>query len=169
MSTRVKEFFRKHRPMANAATQGSRIFPDTVLSAAFVESGGGRSQLSSKYNNYFGVKAGSNWKGAVVRLNTREVINGKQVMMLEPFRVYDSPEASFRDYVRLVSSPRYVRAGVTRAATPAAQIAAIKKGGYATDPNYVEVLTRILRASGAAAGALGVIAAIVIAYTLINH
>jgi mannosyl-glycoprotein endo-beta-N-acetylglucosaminidase/stage II sporulation protein P len=61
------------------------------------------------------------------------------------FRVYNSFEDSATDYIRfLKTNPRYTNAGVFTAKTPQEQIEAIKRAGYATAPNYVELVMGII-------------------------
>lgn len=165
----VKTFFSKYKTDAQKATVGSKIFPETVLSAGALESALGKSVLAARYNNFFGVKASKNWKGKVISLPTVEYLNGKKVTLNQNFRWYDSPADSFADYVRLVSSPRYVRAGVTSAKTPQKQMEAIHAAGYATDPSYSAKLKSILKSSGFKMAVSGVaIAALIIGFIILT-
>jgi flagellum-specific peptidoglycan hydrolase FlgJ len=140
----LAEFVNKYGKDAIAATEGTAVFPIMVLAAAAHESGYSKSLLSSKYNNFFGVKKSSDWKGKVVVLPTKEVYNGKTVTVNAEFKHYSSPADSFRDYIKTISRTRYVNAGVMGATTPQAQIAAVKAGGYATDPNYVQKIVNMM-------------------------
>lgn len=144
----VQHFRNTYGQAAIDAAKGSRIFPETIIAAAALESNWGRSKLSSQFNNFFGIKADKSWKGKTVTMRTREVINGKTVYIDAPFRHYDNAKESFLNYVRFVSGPRYVRAGVLSANTFEEQIQAIKDAGYATDPNYVSTLKGVLKTLG---------------------
>lgn len=145
----TKEFFAKYRNFAIDAAKGSKIFPETILAAASVESGNGKSGLSAKYNNFFGIKADSSWKGKKINLPTKEEFTkGKIVTINQYFRVYESPVDSFRDYVKFVSKARYKKSGVLDAKNPKEQFEALKKGGYATASNYVDVLLKRLKDGG---------------------
>jgi flagellum-specific peptidoglycan hydrolase FlgJ len=169
MSTAIKKFFSTYKAEAIKAAAGSKVFPETILSAAYVESAGGKSLLTSKYNNFFGVKASSSWKGETVALNTKEQTkDGKVYTIKQDFRVYKTPADSFKDYVSFVSGPRYKKAGVLTAATPEAQIKAIKAAGYATAVNYAEILIKVLKSSGYAAVSLVTIFAAALFFGLIN-
>jgi flagellum-specific peptidoglycan hydrolase FlgJ len=139
---------------AQQATAGSRIFPTLLLAQAIVESSGlvngyyvpGESLLSKNYNNYFGIKASSQWRGKTVTLNTGEVVNGRRVVIPGTFRVYDSVKDSFADFVSfLKTNPRYTTAGVFTATTPSQQAERIAAAGYATDPNYANILKSIIK------------------------
>jgi len=139
-NAKLETFAKKYRPAAVAAARGSRIFPDTILVAAALESKYGQSALTKNNNNFFGVKG----KGSAY--TTKEFINGKWVTVKAAFKKYKSPLDSFKDYVKFVSGPRYVKAGVTRAQNVPDQVKAIKAGGYATDPGYVNKLVSLYRA-----------------------
>lgn len=145
----ANEFNIKYRQAAIEATAGSKIFPDTVLSAAALESNWGKSVLSAQYNNFFGIKKGIGWQGRTVLMPTREQrTDGSWYTVNAPFRWYDSPADSFRNYVKFISGPRYVRAGVLNATSPVEQFIAIKNAGYATDVSYVDKLKKVLSSFG---------------------
>ena len=74
--------------------------------------------------------------------------NGKIYTVNAPFRWYDTPTDSFKNYVHFISGARYIKAGVLTASTPAEQFAALHKAGYATDISYVEKLTAKLASFG---------------------
>ncbi len=148
--TAGKTFYNKFKPAAISAAAGTKIFPETILAAAALESSNGLSELASRYNNFFGIKAGIEWQGKrVVMQTTEQRGDGTRYKIDAPFRVYDSPADSFRNYVQFISGPRYVRAGVLSAATPVAQFAALHQAGYATDISYVEKLKERLESFGA--------------------
>ena len=121
------------------------FFPSVLIAQAALESGWGKSTLAAKYNNYFGIKAGSSWTGKTVNMQTGEVINGQSVTINGTFRVYDSLIDSIRDRNRLLSMPRY--ASVRTASTPQAQIEAIKNSGYATALSYVSSIVNTINAN----------------------
>ena len=142
-------FIQKYKQAAIEASAGTKIFAATILAAAGLESGNGGSFLASKYNNFFGIKADSSWTGKKVILPTKEQDKtGKVFTVNAPFRWYDSPTDSFRNYVHFISGTRYVKAGVLAATTPEEQFAALHKAGYATDISYVEKLTAKLASFG---------------------
>ena len=62
------------------------------------------------------------------------------------FRVYPSISEGLKGWVTfLQKNSRYERAGVFAAQTPEEQFAALKRGGYATSPNYVTKLSKVLQ------------------------
>lgn len=110
-----------------------------ILAQASVESfkGQGLSQLAKKYNNYFGMKAGSSWKGRVVNLGTgEEYTKGVITHITAGFRVYDTMEDGVKGYFDFINTKRY--ANLKTAITPAQYLEYIKEDGYATSSTYVQ-------------------------------
>lgn len=143
------DFVRKYLIAAQNASAGSKIFPATILAAAALESGNGRSALALKYNNFFGIKADVTWKGKKTVFETKEQDrSGKVFTVKAAFRWYDTAEESFRNYVHFVTGNRYINAGILTAASPAEQFASLHKAGYATDINYVIKLNEKLKSFG---------------------
>ena len=140
------DFCRKYQDAANGAAAGTKIFAETILAAAALESGYAQSELSAKYNNFFGIKAqhGDGWMGKIIALPTHEFMQGKWIKVMANFRVYDSAEESFLNYVHFISGPRYQRAGVLDALTVQDQFICLHQAGYATDPHYPVKLNDIL-------------------------
>ena len=122
------------------------FFKSVIIAQAAIESNWGRSVLSAKYNNYFGIKAGKSWQGKTVNMKTGEVFDGKNVTINSNFRVYDSLADSIRDRNRLLRMPRYK--AVEPADTPQKQAEAIKAAGYCTATNYVESIMATINANG---------------------
>lgn len=142
--------------VAEHAQAAQRVAQDTGIPAAYMigqaghETGWGRSQIrhadGSNSHNLFGIKATAGWTGKVATITTTEYIDGQARKVSAKFRAYDSYEASFRDYARLIGeSPRYEKA---RASTGSAQAFAseLQRAGYATDPNYANKLNRAINA-----------------------
>lgn len=121
------------------------FIPSVLIAQAAIESNWGRSTLSAKYNNFFGIKAGKSWKGKTVNMKTGEVFAGRNVTINSNFRVYDSLADSIRDRNRLLRMPRYK--AVEPAATPQAQAEAIKAAGYCTATNYVSSIMATIKAN----------------------
>jgi flagellar rod assembly protein/muramidase FlgJ len=143
--TSQTDFIRRLRNAIVNASAGTGLYPSVVMAQAALETGWGKSQLSSVYNNLFGIKADKSWKGPVVEMPTREVINGQNVVINDGFRVYESVEKSIKDRNNFLKrNPRYTRNGVFSAKSPEEQAQALQRAGYATDPNYATLLIRII-------------------------
>lgn len=134
-------------PHALAAGQQTGIPPHFLVAHAALESGWGRSEPrfadGRPSHNLFGIKAGSNWKGAVVEATTTEYVNGVAEQRVERFRAYASYAEAFQDYAQLLAqSPRYAAVLGSRDAASFAQ--GLQRSGYATDPAYAAKLERII-------------------------
>ncbi len=145
---RAQDFLETHRSAAHAASQGSGIPADFMLAQAAHETGWGKRQIrnadGSSANNLFGIKATGDWQGPVAVATTTEVIDGVAHKVQARFRSYATPEASFKDYARLIStSPRY--SNVMEAGADAKGFAqGLQRAGYATDPDYAGKLGRVI-------------------------
>lgn len=142
-----QDFINKYYPEAVEAAKGSHIFPLTIMGAAATESGWGESGLTKDAFNFFGIKSTPSWEqqgGKFVIKQTREVVNGKSIMIDAKFRLYNTPADCFRNYVSFVSGKRYEAAGVLNALNPYDQIDKIAKAGYATDPNYAKTISAVM-------------------------
>ena len=135
----IADFTKKYYADIKQATRGTGIFPEVALAQMYFESGKGESKLSKDYNKFFGVKCGSNWQGKCVTMDTSE--GGIPYKIPQKFRVYSNPYKSIRNYVEVLQNPRYASALKQNNAN--SQIAEIKKGGYATDPNYVSKIQSV--------------------------
>lgn len=122
-----------------------------MLGQAALETGWGKRMIrnrdGSNANNLFGIKAGPGWKGKVATAVTTEYVNGRPQQRVEKFRAYDTPADSFKDYARmLANNPRYEK--VLSSGTDAAAFAhGLQRAGYATDPQYGNKLTSIIKHS----------------------
>lgn len=106
------------------------------------------SGLALKYNNWFGIKAGSSWTGKVTTLSTQEDNGGGGLYTIQAgFRWYDSMEDSVKDHEAIFDSAwaksHYAR--VLSATTAEAQCYGLQ-GTYATDTAYAGKLIRIINA-----------------------
>jgi len=147
-----KDFIIKYYPFVASITSGSGVYIQTLFAQAILESQGkvngnymvGASTLAKDFNNLFGIKADQSWKGKKVNLITREVYSGVDKFEPHYFRVYDSPEESMKDYISfLQKNPRYTTNGVFSAANYKDQAKALQRAGYATDPNYSNIVSQI--------------------------
>jgi flagellar protein FlgJ len=134
-------------PAAQEAGQQLGVDPHNLIAQAALETNWGthvpRSASGRSSNNLFGIKAGSQWTGDSVAAGTQEYENGTAVSVTGEFRAYESPTASFKDYVALLrSNPRYAAALNTGSNTHAFA-SALQQGGYATDPDYANKVTAI--------------------------
>ena len=102
------------------------------------------SELVRKAHNLGGIKG----KGSAGSINakTHEVINGEREDTQANFRAYNDTKEFYRDYITVISKDRYQGAVSTNDSTGAKGrefFEALKRGGYATDPAYVDKATAI--------------------------
>ncbi|MFO1250613.1 MAG: glucosaminidase domain-containing protein [Inhella sp.] len=148
----VARFIQRHGDAARAVAQESGLPADFMLAQAAHETGWGRARMKasdgSDAHNLFGIKAGPGWTGKVAEVTTTEYVNGQARKVVAKFRAYDSPEASFRDYAKLLTgNQRYAQAVASAQAAPdnaAAFAKHLQKAGYATDPDYANKLARVI-------------------------
>lgn len=134
-----EEFINMLWPAAVRAAQATGIDPRIIVAQAAQETAWGR---SAPGNNYFGIK--SHGKGGGQTFTTHEVVDGQRVKMKDSFRSFASPEESVAGYADfMTSNPRY--ASMRQAQGLDAQLQALGKSGYATDPNYAQSVGAIAR------------------------
>ncbi len=120
------------------------VLPSVCIAQAALESAWGTSAMMTKANAYFGIKAGSNWKGKVYSSKTKECYAGIGFTTITGvFRAYDSLADSISDYYNLIcNNSRY--ASAVNNSNPRNTITAIKNAGYATDLNYISDVMAII-------------------------
>jgi flagellum-specific peptidoglycan hydrolase FlgJ len=120
-------------------------FASPILAQASTESFKGQSlsKLAKTYNNYFGLKCGSSWKGESVNMKTgEEYTKGTITMINDNFRVYANMEQGAKGYFDFINTKRY--ANLKTATSPEQYLQFIRADGYATSYTYVQTcLSRI--------------------------
>lgn len=140
------EFIPTIAPLVQAENKkrGNPLFNSVVIAQSICESGWGQSTIMMKANAIFGIKATSSWKGKVYSAQTKECYDGiNYTTITDLFRAYDSLDESIKDYFDLIcNSSRYKKALYT--GSPTECITAIKNGGYATSPVYINTIMSII-------------------------
>lgn len=114
-------------------------FASPILAQASTESFKGQtlSKLAKNYNNYFGLKCGSSWKGESVNLKTgEEYTPGVITTIKDNFRVYPDMEQGVKGYFDFINTKRY--ANLKTATSPEQYLQFIRADGYATSLSYVQ-------------------------------
>lgn len=125
--------------------RGNPLFSSVIIAQSICESNWGQSKIMMKANAIFGIKATSSWKGKVYNANTNEFItsDNKYINIMACFRAYNSLQESISDYFDLITGlDRYKKAIHTQ--SPLECITAIKNGGYATSPTYINTIMSII-------------------------
>ena len=106
-----------------------------TLAQGMIESDFGRSRLAVEANNHFGIKCHSDWKGPTI-IHHDDKRN-------ECFRKYRRPEESFYDHSDfLKSGSRYSFLFDLDVTDYKGWARGLKKAGYATNPDYANMLIR---------------------------
>jgi flagellar protein FlgJ len=147
VSGSASEFVNRIWPHAVEAASALGVPPQFLVAHSALESAWGKSEMraadGSATYNLFGVKAGRNWQGPSVELQTTEYIDGVAQTVREKFRVYGSYAEAFRDYANLLrTSPRFAPVLGQQDGTKFA--GSLQQSGYATDPLYADKLSRII-------------------------
>lgn len=125
------EFVQKYLPVAKSVGASLGVPPEALLGQWALETGWGKSITKGTGFNLGNIKAGSSWKGKTVRAYD------KMEKSYDPYRVYETPEAFAKDYVDLISKNKRYK-GAIGSQTAEEYFSELKKGGYATDPQYVK-------------------------------
>ena len=140
------EFIKKVAPivMLENSRRGYPLHSSVVIAQGALETGWGKSKIMMKANAIFGIKATTTWEGKVYNAKTSECYDGiNYTEITSCFRAYDSLEESIKDYFDLICNlPRYKKAIHSDSAREC--ITAIKEGGYATSPSYIENVMTII-------------------------
>lgn len=140
------EFLQTIAPLVVAENKkrGNPLFSSVVIAQAICESGWGQSKIMMKANAIFGIKATSNWKGKVYNANTQECYDGVSYTNITAcFRAYDSLAESIADYFDLILGLSRYQVAINTL-SPLECITAIKNGGYATGPTYINTIMSII-------------------------
>jgi flagellum-specific peptidoglycan hydrolase FlgJ len=88
------------------------------------------------------------WSGESFIKTTPEYYNGKLTYIRDEFRVYKDYENCIRDYEQFLLNVQnaygYKYRKVSGMVDPEKVITAISQGGYATDPNYIKSVMRLI-------------------------
>jgi len=129
--------------VANAAAQAGDPHPLVTAAQWALESGWGKHQ--SGKNNFFGIKSAKKGEGSLVP--TWEVYNGKKVNIKDWFADYATVDEGIAARVKFAQGSRY-RDSYSRAKTPYEAAEALRRAGYATDPDYAKKLSSIMKGVG---------------------
>lgn len=155
----AKELISKIGPLFTADQKKSGVLASVSMAQFILESGWGKSGLTQRANNCFGMKKnlsgntwpGSTWDGkSVISMKTgEETEDGKPYTITAEFRKYACIEDSIADHSAYLTGAkdgdklRYDGLKGCKKYKQAAQI--IKNGGYATSTSYVKALCDIIK------------------------
>lgn len=108
-----------------------------TLAQGLYESGSGNSELAKNANNHFGIKCNSGWTG---KSYYKDDDNKNDC-----FRVYDSPEESFRDHSNFLKRKNYAHLFELDKNDYQGWAYGLKAAGYATNPKYPQLIIGIIQ------------------------
>jgi flagellum-specific peptidoglycan hydrolase FlgJ len=119
-------------------------FPEVVAAQFGVESDHGL-QVTGK-NNYFGIKATQAEidAGQSTLAPTFEEVDGKKVRVMAHFKNFDTVKQSIEHYKKFWNDDFQDRKGTVNVDTAEEAIIRLKENGYATDSDYVKLVTDVL-------------------------
>ncbi len=133
----VLNYIEQYKDIAMREMQEYKIPASITLAQGLLESGNGKSELSRKSNNHFGIKCHKDWTGKRTYHDDDE--KG------ECFRVYDDPEQSYRDHSKfLAERQRYAFLFDLKITDYKGWAKGLKQAGYATLPVYANILIKLI-------------------------
>ena len=133
--TATQQYIETYSGIAVQEMLRSGVPASITLAQGILESGSGQSDLAVEGNNHFGIKCHKGWTGKSMRKD--DDARG------ECFRVYDSPDQSFRDHSDFLRyRDRYKFLFDLDRTDYKGWAYGLKQAGYATDPKYPSKLIK---------------------------
>lgn len=129
----VNQYIEKYSAIAVEEMYRSKIPASITLAQGILESGNGNSRLATDANNHFGIKCKASWTG--------EKVYEDDDAPQECFRKYPAAIDSYRDHSDfLMKNSRYAFLFDLDPSDYKGWAYGLKKAGYATNPQYAELL-----------------------------
>ncbi|MHB1178397.1 MAG: glucosaminidase domain-containing protein [Daejeonella sp.] len=132
----AENYIERFRAIAIKEMNSSGIPASITLAQGILESGNGNSSLAREANNHFGIKCTSDWKGKSILKDDDQKD--------DCFRVYTSPEESFRDHSEFLKRKHYAPLFELDKNDYVGWANGLKQAGYATNPRYAELLITLI-------------------------
>lgn len=140
-NTLVGNYIQRYSDVAVREMMLYRIPASVTLAQGIIESRAGQSPLATEANNHFGIKCHKDWFGKTYYQND-DVPN-------DCFRKYDNPEESFRDHSYILTQRnRYQALFDLDVDDYRGWAKGLKLAGYATNPQYAELLIKTIENYG---------------------
>ena len=123
------------------------LYGSVMMAQAILESAWGKSELTQKANNYFGIKG--TYRGMYHEIETKEYVNGEWIVVREKFRKYPTIQESIDDNGNKlrngVTWDSHYYSGAWIENTKSYRDAAyFLTGKYATDPSYGKKIIQLI-------------------------
>ncbi|MBD8347145.1 glucosaminidase domain-containing protein [Dysgonomonas sp. HGC4] len=136
-NTFYDDYIDKYKDLAISHMKKYKIPASITLAQGLLESGAGRSSLTVRSNNHFGIKCHNGWKGESV-IAADDTPN-------DCFRKYKKAEDSFDDHSRFLSEKqRYSDLFSLGITDYRGWARGLQKAGYATDKAYANKLIKLI-------------------------
>ena len=133
----IEEYVAQFKGAAITEMKRSGVPAAITLAQGILESESGNSELVKKSNNHFGIKCKSNWSG--------DSVTHDDDAAGECFRAYNSAGDSYRDHSDfLLANKRYSALFNLDPTDYAGWARGLKKAGYATNPQYPQLLIKYI-------------------------
>jgi flagellum-specific peptidoglycan hydrolase FlgJ len=131
----TEDYIYLYKDLAVREMKRTGIPASITIAQGMIESDFGRSRLAREANNHFGIKCHSDWTGPTIKHNDDK--------RNECFRKYSKADQSFRDHSDfLKTESRYSFLFDLNPADYKGWARGLKKAGYATNPDYANMLIR---------------------------
>ena len=142
-SSTNKKFIDSIKPYAISIGNTIGVPYKFIIAQLCLETGYGKSSLAKLYNNFGGIKEFGN--GAKVSLLTTECKNGVCSKVMQPFAVYPTIDAGMKAQSKIYQNV-YFKKYLNKTTDPITYANLIQSGviKYATDPNYISKITKII-------------------------
>jgi flagellar protein FlgJ len=135
-------------PEVDKAAKKMGVNPRHIVAQAALETGwGSHLMFDSKGNNshnLFGIKAKSDWSGKTVSIDSVEVVDGIAIQERSQFKAYDNYKDAIDDYAGMLTGHTRYTDVLETGDNVKAFGEGLMSGGYATDPEYANKLSRVL-------------------------
>lgn len=130
----IQYYISQYKQIALEQEKEYGIPASITLAQGILESGAGKSGLTQKSNNHFGIKKGAGWSGPLYYAWDDDP-------QKSPFRVYLSAEESYKDHSLFLKNNSRYRSLFTKSIYDYRGWAnGLQKAGYATSPTYAKAL-----------------------------
>lgn len=129
------EYIEKYKDLAISEMKRTGIPASITLAQGMIESDFGRSSLAREANNHFGIKCHNGWTGPTITHHDDR--------RNDCFRKYRQPEESYYDHSDFLrTGSRYTSLFDLSPTDYKGWARGLKKAGYATNPDYANMLIR---------------------------
>lgn len=132
----AEDYIQRFKDIAVLEMNKYGIPASITLAQGLLESGNGNSSLAREANNHFGIKCGSAWNGKTILKDDDQKD--------DCFRVYNTPEESYRDHSEFLLRKRYASLFELDKNDYKGWALGLKQAGYATNPKYADLLVSII-------------------------